>query len=126
MPEVADRFDYHLEQSLRERLGAPVADPPFALTVRSERRDRDFNIARDRSVTRVQIEVRAQWVLRRVATDEIVRRGNAQVAAGYNSTASLFASRQVRRDVERRLAADLGERISLALLANGDAILEGQ
>jgi hypothetical protein len=52
-----------------------------------------------------------------------VLHGRTLSQSGYNSTASLFATRQARLDIERRLARDLGERIARSLLARASTIV---
>ena len=48
--------------------------------------------------------------------------GRAISQSGYNSTASLFATRAAKLDIERRLARDLGERIARVILARAGQI----
>ena len=54
---------------------------------------------------------------------EPVLRDRSVSQSGYNSTASLFATRAAKLDIESRLARDLGERIARSLLARAGAIL---
>lgn len=121
LPEADDRFSYYLNRTLAERLGTPRA-PDFRLEVASRlERDR-LAITEDDAVTRISLTAIADWALYRAEDTKPVISGQAVSDSGYNSTASLFATREVRRDVERRLARDLGERIALKILARADGL----
>lgn len=121
LPEVDDRFSYYLNRSLAERLGEPRS-ADFRLEVATATERDQLAITQDGAVTRIGLTVVADWTLHRKGEAEPVLNGRAVSQSGYNSTASLFATREVQRDVERRLARDLGERISLQLLAQADGL----
>ena len=53
----------------------------------------------------------------------VMLKDKVEIQSGYNATGSLYATRQVRRDIERRLARDLGERIARVILARADEAL---
>lgn len=116
LPEVDDRFSYHLNRSLAERLGTP-RDPDFRLEVATRIERERLAITQDDAVTRVSLSAIADWALYRGGDSEPVLREQLVSQSGYNSTASIFATREARRDIERRLARDLGERIARRLLA---------
>ena len=121
LPEADDRFSYYLNRTLAERLGEPRA-PDYRLEVSTEvERDR-LAITQDGAVTRIGLTAVADWTLYRAGEADPVLSERTVSQSGYSSTASLFATREVRRDVERRLARDLGERIALRLLAQADGI----
>ncbi len=123
LPEAQDRFGYFLRQSLASRLGDP-REPRYRLEVRTRLRQRDLAVTQDNAVTRISLTAIAEWTLYREGDSEPLLTARTLSQSGYNSTASMFATRSVRRDIERRLARDLGERISRALLARA-ATLEG-
>lgn len=121
LPEVDDRFGYHLHRSLAERLGE-ADNPVFRLAVKTRIEEKDMAITRDRAITRISLTAIADWALYRTGEEKPVAAGEVRSQSGYNSTASLFATRAVRRDIERRLARDLGERIARAILARAESI----
>lgn len=121
LPEVRDRFSYHLNRSLAERLGEAGA-PAYRLAVETRLERESLAITQDDAITRVRLTAVADWALFPVGAAEPVLRESTRSRSGYNSTASLFATREVARDVERRLARDLGERIARRLLARAERI----
>lgn len=124
LPEARDRFSYYLNRSLADRLGEPQR-PAFRLDV-ATRLERDrLAITQDDAVTRISLTAVADWSLYRNGETEPLLSEQTVSQSGYNSTASIFATREVRRDVERRLARDLGERIALRLLAGADGLGAG-
>ncbi len=125
LPKFDGRFGYHLNDSLRDRLGRPNAEE-YRLEVKTDITKSDLAIAQDNAVTRISLTATADWALYRVDGGEDagpVLRGRAVSQTGYNSTASLFATRAAKLDIERRLARDLGERIARSLLARAGSIL---
>lgn len=124
LPRFDGRFGYHLNDSLRDRLGRPNAEE-YRLEIQTDIAKNDLAIAQDNAVTRISLTATARWALYRVNGGEDVEpvlRGRAVSQSGYNSTASLFATRAAKQDIERRLARDLGERIARSLLARAGSI----
>ncbi|HUF86073.1 MAG TPA: LPS assembly lipoprotein LptE [Thermohalobaculum sp.] len=121
LPEVRDRFSYHLNRSLAEQLGEGGA-PEFRLEVGTRLERDSLAITQDDAITRIRLTAVADWALYRAGTAEPLLGERTVSQSGYNSTASLFATREVSRDVERRLARDLGERIARRLLARAETI----
>lgn len=121
LPEINGRFGYFLYKSLEDRLGRPDA-PEWRLTVSVNTSERGLAIAQDNAVTRIAVTATANWALFAQGSDEPILRDKEVTESGYNSTESLFATRQTRLDIERRLARDLGERISRAVLAQASVI----
>ena len=121
LPEVEDRFGYHLYRSLEARLGEPV-EPLYRLAVETRIEEKGLAITGDRAITRISLTAIADWALYRPEEEAPVAAGRVRSQSGYNSTASLFATRAVRRDIERRLARDLGERIARAVLARAESL----
>lgn len=119
LPEIDGRFSYFLVQSLEDRLGKPSA-PEFVLQVTSNVTQRGLAVAQDNSVTRITLTAVADWKLLRDGKPVLVDTVRSQ--SGYNATSSLFATRQIRQDIERRLARDLGERISRVVLARAERL----
>lgn len=119
LPEIDGRFGYHLTKSLEDRLGKP-SDPVWRLAVVTEVTERGLAVAQDNAVTRITLIASADWRLIRDGEDVLREKVSAQ--SGYNATSSLFATRQTRRDVERRLARDLGERIARTVLAKAEQV----
>ncbi len=123
LPEVDDRFSYYLNRSLAERLGEP-RNPEYRLAVETAlERDR-LAITQDEAITRISLTASADWALYRLGDAEAgpVLSERTVSQSGYNSTASIFATREVKRDVERRLARDLGERIARRLMAQAGGL----
>ncbi|MEM1298935.1 MAG: LPS assembly lipoprotein LptE [Pseudomonadota bacterium] len=120
LPEIDGRFGYFLVQSLEDRLGKPAA-PEYSLKVTSNVTERGLAVAQDNSVTRITLTAVAKWQLLRDGKPVLV--DTARTQSGYNATSSLFATRQIRLDIERRLARDLGERISRLVLARADRLV---
>jgi hypothetical protein len=116
LPPFDDRFGYYLDASLRDRLGS-TDSAEYRLAVKTRLDKQDLAIAKDNAVTRISLTATADWALYRDGSAEPVLNGRTVSHSGYNSTASLFATRAVKLDIERRLARDLGERIARALFA---------
>lgn len=121
LPQPVDRFSYYLDRSLTERLGEPHS-PEFRLEVKTHVNREQLAITQNDAVTRISLTAVADWALYRTGEAKPFLSERVVSRSGYNSTASLFATREVKRDVERRLARDLGERIALRLLARADQI----
>lgn len=121
LPEVDGRFGYFLVQSLADRLGDPV-DPEFRLELTTSIDEHGLAVAPDDAVTRISLLAKASWSLWRRGGAEPVLRDVAVSQSGYSATASLFATRTTRRDIEERLARDLGRRIARTILARADEL----
>lgn len=121
LPEIDGRFGYFLTKRLEDRLGRPEA-PEYRLAVRTNIAERGIAVAQDNSVTRVTLTATAEWSLSRRAERTPILQDVATNQSGYNATSSQFATRQVRLDVERRLAQDLAERIARVILARAETI----
>lgn len=121
LPAVGDRFSYHLHQSLVDRLGRPGrADYRLEVSTRLERER--LAITQDDAVTRISLTAVADWALYPAAGETPLLEGQSLAQSGYSSTASIFATRETGRDVERRLARELGERIARRLLVQADRL----
>jgi len=124
LPAFKGRFGYYLDQSLRSRLGVPTR-PDYRLDVQTVVAERGLAIAQDNSVTRATLSAEVTWQLwpmdgrptGPVLSDKLT------VESGYSATTSLFATRQVRLHIERRLAREIGERIARTIQARADEVL---
>jgi hypothetical protein len=122
LPDFDSRFGFYLNDSLRDRLGRAGAED-FRLEVETRFESDDLAIAQDNAVTRISLTAIADWALYPAGGSEPVLKGRAVSQSGYNSTASLFATRAAKLDIERRLARDLGDRIARSLLARAGGIV---
>ena len=116
LPEIDGRFGYFLVKSLEDRLGRP-GSTEFRLDVTTSITEQGIAVAQDNSVTRITLVAEADWSLWREGESVPLLRNSEVSQSGYGATSSLYATRQTRRDIERRLARDLGERIARAVLA---------
>lgn len=123
MPQIEGRFGYFLSKSLEDRLGE-TQQVDWVLEVQSNVTRRGLAVAQDNSVTRITLLARANWVLRKRSNGAVVLSDTVTSQSGFNATTSLFATRQTEQDIERRLARDIGERISRRIYAQFGA-LEG-
>ena len=122
LPAVAGRRGYHLSRRLAARLGTPT-DPQFRLEVDLAFRSRGLAIAQDRAITRRTVTATARWRLLRPGRDgPPVLTGRERAESGYNETGSLYASQVTARDIERRLAEELAERIARTIQARADTV----
>ena len=121
LPAVDDRFSYYLEEGLAARLGR-AEDRVYRLDISRKISEAGIAIARDNSATRITLLVEANWRLTRIADGAQMMSDTLTVQSGYNATTSLYATRQTRRDIERRLARDLGERIARAIMARAGSL----
>jgi len=116
LPAFDDRFGYHLDDALRTRLGAPSA-PLYRLEIKTRMRKDDLAITQDNAITRISLTATADWALYRIGEAAPVIKDQTVSQSSYNSTASLFATRETKLDIERRIARDLGERIARTIQA---------
>jgi hypothetical protein len=124
LPDFDDRFGYYLNASLRDRLGRPQSED-FRLEVKTRIDRSNLAIAQDNAITRISLTAVADWAVYAMGGSKPLLKDRTVSQSGYNSTASLFATRAARLDIERRLARDLGERIARSLLARADDIAAG-
>ena len=119
LPDVTDRLSYFLRQSLREQFGDTEA-ADFRLNVSTSVEERGLAIAEDNSVTRISLRATSNFTLVRIADSAAVLKGTVASESGFNSTSSLYATRQIEEDVRRRLAEDLGARMARRIYAAAD------
>jgi hypothetical protein len=121
LPAFDDRFGYYLDRTLRDRLGASD-DAPYRLEIKTRLKQDDLAITQDNAVTRISLTATADWALFATGRTIPVLKDRTVSQSGYNSTASLYATRAAKLDIERRLARDLGERIARSILARADLV----
>jgi hypothetical protein len=129
LPAFDDRFGYYLSDSLRDRLGRPEV-AVYRLDIKTRLHKDNLAIAQDNAVTRISLTASADWALYRLSDEASGADGKPIPAltgrtvsqSGYNSTASLYATRAAKLDIERRLARDLGERIARSLFARAGTL----
>jgi LPS-assembly lipoprotein len=121
LPRVDDRFGYYLNASLVDRLGRTEA-AQYRLAVKTRIDREGLAITQDNAVTRISLTAVADWALYPVGGEEPLVAERTVSQSGYNSTASLFATRSAKLDSEQRLARDLGERIARSILARAATI----
>jgi len=121
LPAIDGRLGYYLYKRLEDRLGRPRSTD-YRLGVDLELTERGLAIAQNNAVTRITVTARAKWAVYPRGGSEPLMEDFAISESGYNATGSLFATREARRDIERRLARDLGERISRRLLAEAESL----
>lgn len=118
LPSVGTRFGYEMNEVLERRLGeAPPQDAPWRLEIDTDLAERGLLVRQDNAVTRIQLTATARMRLYRAGESEPAVTGEFVSEAGFDETASLYASRVTRAEIEDRLARDLAERIARRVLA---------
>ncbi|MCL5776659.1 LPS assembly lipoprotein LptE [Limibaculum sp. FT325] len=121
LPQTTDRFSFHLRDRLEQRLGTPQ-QPDYRLEVVTAVTESGLLVAQDNTITRIRVQAVADFRLYRDGVAEPVLADRIVTESGYDSTASLYASRTTQRDIERRVAQDLGERIARRIQAQAAQI----
>lgn len=121
LPRVGSPFSYFLTKSLEDRLGQPT-NPVYRLEVKTELVERGLLVRQDNTVTRRQIRATANYQLFREGDPKPILSDLVVSESGYDATASLYASRTTKKDIEERLAKDLGDRIARRLYAEAGRI----
>lgn len=121
LPAIDGRASYYLTRRLETLLGKPQA-PDYRLELAYAREERGLAVEQDNAVTRITVIGRAVWALRPQAGGAAILEGTEVSQAGYDATTSLFATREVARDIDRRIAEDLGERVARAILAQAERV----
>ena len=116
LPPVTDRFSYNMNEALERQLGQERrAD--YRLEVETRITERGLLVRQDNAVTRIQLVAAATMRLFRGREPDPVLVERLLVEGGFDETASLYASRTTRKDMEDRLARDLADRIARRVLA---------
>ena len=114
---VVGRIGYYMRQSLERSLGDAGPSAPFVLEVTTAVEEEGLAITRTNDVTRFNYRAEAAFALRDRATGKVMLKDKVESFSAYNATASVYATRVNRRDIERRVAIDLGDRIFRRLAA---------
>lgn len=121
LPRIDGRQGYYLTRRLEDRLGRP-GRPDYRLAVRLDFRTRGLAITRKSAITRRTVTATAEWRLIPDGADEPVLQGRELAESGYNETGALYATTVTARDVERRLAEELAERIARSIQARAERV----
>jgi len=114
---IADRIGQVLHNQLRDRLtprGVP-REARYRLNVALDFARSPVALQKDQSVTRVNLTVRANYVLSDAQSGSTVSSGTTRSVAAFNVVRSDFATLSAERDAERRAVRDLGDEISTRL-----------
>jgi LPS-assembly lipoprotein len=105
------RLGYHYRQQLRRRFGDPERDASYVLATTLAFQQEGFAITPEDDVTRYDVRGAATWTLRRRSDGVELARGEAASTSAYSTTATPYATDVAERDAERRVAADLADRV---------------
>ena len=114
---IADRIGQVLHNQLRDRLtpnGVPL-QPRYRLNVGLDFAKSPVAVQKDESVTRLNLTVRARYVLADARNGTTVSSGTTRSVAAFNVVRSDFATLSAERDAERRAVRDVGDEISTRL-----------
>lgn len=114
------RLGFAMRETLERRFGRPGDAPTHLLTADLRIDDTGLAITPDSSITRYVIRASSRWSLTGPEGFRPIEDVSESMTA-YSATASLFATRQARRDAETRAATEIGERIWTRILAELEA-----
>lgn len=108
---VEGRLGYHYRQQMRRRFGEPGRDAAIEIetTLRFEQEGVAITALDD--VTRFDLRGEAQFTVRRRADGAVIGEGVVVSNSAYSTTATPYATSVAERDAERRVAADLADRV---------------
>lgn len=110
------RLGHALRESLERRFGRAGVSAPWRLEATLDLEEEGLAITQDASITRYVLRGDSAWrVIGSDGTEALS--GAAQSMSAYSADGSLYNSRAARRDAERRVAEDLGERIATQIAA---------
>ena len=104
------RLGFALRETLERRLDRAGPSPLYLLTADLVMTDSGLAVTPDASITRYVVEGGSNWSLTGPAGFRPIQ-GRSEAMTAYSATASVFSTRQARRDAESRVAKELGERI---------------
>jgi LPS-assembly lipoprotein len=116
---IEDRVGQQLRNVLLEELtprGQP-AQPLYVLEVKLTESISNLAIQKDDTTSRSSLELRATYVLRRIADGEALFDGLSRATTSYNVVSSNFATVSAENDARRRNARVLGEEMKIRLAA---------
>src|SRR5499433_2567387 len=118
---IPDRIGQQMYTMLRERLnpyGKPDA-PRYILSITLTEKRTSFFFEKDETATRANLMLKADYVLKRAGTGEIVTKGLSRSVSAYDILESQFASIVSEEDARVRSAEvisdDIRTRLALAL-----------
>jgi len=119
IPPASDRLGYYLRTAVLEHLVPNGVQKEhqynLVLDLRTEHQPLAFK--QDETVTRFNIVVDAQFVLRNHTNEKTLLQGRARAIAAYSIVLSEFANISASQDAERRAANDLGHAIARRIAA---------
>jgi LPS-assembly lipoprotein len=122
---IPDRIGQQMYTMLRERLnpyGKPD-EPRYVLSIKLTEKRTNFFFEKDETATRANLMLKADYVLKRAGSNEIVTKGLSRSVSSYDILASQFASVVSEEDARVRSAQaisdDIRTRLALALGKDG-------
>ncbi len=114
---IENRIGQQLHNFLLDRLN-PKGKPATAiydLTIELEESKEDLGIRKDATATRANLTLRAEYELRRAATEEILVEGSIRSVTSYNIVDSDFANLSAESDARERAVREISEAIKIRL-----------
>lgn len=113
--DPADRAQFDLNRAIEDRLGRSQA-PRYGLAVALSVAETALAVQGTATITRYNLVGQANYELRDLATDTVLRRGTVDSFTSYSTTASPVATAAAETDARRRLSIALGDLIVSRLL----------
>jgi LPS-assembly lipoprotein len=117
--EIPDRLGQQIRNHLLDQLnpeGEPGA-PNYRLEVKLDLHRQGLGYRRDESITRVNLRLTANYVLRDT-TDKVILSGAGKSIASFDVVQKDFSTLTAVRDGEERMATDVANQIVLQLAAH--------
>ena len=111
---------FRLREALIENLRPAPAGAPLTLTVEARVTRDGLLIEDDDQITRFNLTLDADYVLRRAGNATPLYTSEARTIAAFNATASQYATLVSEREVQARAAEDIADKISRRLAAAYD------
>ena len=111
--KIDGRVGQILRNSLLEQYGtANHSVKDFILDIKITKSIVPLAFRSDKTVTRFNVVITGQFVLKQTNSDSILTSGNANSIASYSVVLSEFANLSAAKDAEERAAIDLAKKIS--------------
>lgn len=116
---IPDRMGRELRNELLSRInpGGSPNEPSHRLSVELNEEQQGILVERDNFVSRVNLRIRAKFVLVDLASEKPVLEGQARTVAAYNVTSAQYANLVAETDAKRRAALVVAEQITDRLAA---------
>ena len=111
------RLGFALRDAVETRLGVARGGADHLLEADVAIAESGVAITEATAITRFVVRGESRWRLTGPLAGPEGLTGEARSTAGYSATESLFATRAARRDAERQVARDLGQRMATEILA---------